>query len=61
MSGFSDSSCGTIGILFKSDFPDSKIVVDFAIGEDKICYVVSYAIAPYFKGMPANEVKKTPC
>ena len=40
-------------------FPDSSIASNFAISEDKIRYMVNYGIAPYFKSLLIDEIKKS--
>ena len=42
-------------------FADSSIALNFAISEDKIRYIVNYGIAPYFKGLLIDEIKKSLC
>ena len=61
MSNFSNSSCNDINTLFKTMFLDSSIASNFAISEDKIRYMVNYGIAPYFKGLLIDEIKKSLC
>ena len=37
-------------------FPDSKIVKSFALGADKLRYLITYGIAPYFYDLLKDNV-----
>ena len=37
-------------------FPDSKIVESFALGADKLHYLITYSIAPYFYDLLKDKV-----
>ena len=47
--------------LFKVMFPDSKIVESFALGADKLRYLITYGIAPYFYDLLKDNVNNSDC
>ena len=42
-------------------FSDSKIVESFALGADKLHYLITYSIAPYFYGLLKDNVNHSDC
>ena len=40
-------------------FPDSKIVESFALGADKLHYLITYGIAPYFYDLLKDNVNNS--
>ena len=44
--------------LFGSLFPDSKIGKDVTLGRTKISYIMNFRLAPYFKSLLIEEIKK---
>ena len=56
MKGHSNNSSSNISTLFKVMFPDSKIVESFALGADKLHYLITYSIAPYFYDLLKDKV-----
>ena len=48
LKGHSNNSSNNISPLFKVMFPDSKTVERFVLGADKLRYLTTYGIAPYF-------------
>ena len=39
-------------------FPDSKIAQNFQLGPDKLKYICNFGVAPYFKDVPKEMLKK---
>ncbi|CAF4273778.1 unnamed protein product [Rotaria sp. Silwood2] len=56
--GLSYNSCNELNELFSSMFPDSAIVGNFSIQADKMSYVISHGLGPYFKKKVIEDVKK---
>ncbi|CAF0764829.1 unnamed protein product [Adineta ricciae] len=56
--GFSYSSCNELNELFPLMFPDSSIAKKFSIQSDKMSYVISHGLGPYFKKQMLEDVKK---
>jgi hypothetical protein len=46
--GFSYSSCNPLNELFSLMFPDSAIATKFSIQSNKMSYVISHGLGPYF-------------
>ena len=42
-------------------FPDSKIVESFALGADKLRYLIIYGIAPYFYDLLKDNNNNSDC
>ena len=42
-------------------FPDSKIASSFQMGPDKLHYYVTFGLAPYFKSLLNDTLKKSDC
>lgn len=58
-SSFSNNSCSDISQIFKCMFPDSAIAKSFELGADKLKYVINFGIAPYFKDILDDILKKS--
>ncbi|CAF4082415.1 unnamed protein product, partial [Rotaria sp. Silwood1] len=56
--GFSYNSCDSIGDIFRSMFPDSKIAEQFNMQSKKISYVISHGIGPYFHRDLIKQLKR---
>ncbi|CAF1203448.1 unnamed protein product [Rotaria sp. Silwood1] len=56
--GLSYKLCDELNELFSSIFPDSSIVGNFSIQADKMSYVISHGLGPYFKKKLIEDVKK---
>ena len=54
--GYSFNSCQNKNDLFCDLFPDSNIAKIFACGKTKCSYIVTYGLAPYFKGLLNDTV-----
>jgi hypothetical protein len=57
--GFSYSSCDELNELFSLMFNDSIIAKKFSMQSDKISYVISHGLGPYFKKKMIEEIKKS--
>ena len=40
-------------------FPDSKIAKSFQVGPDKLKYICNFGLAPFFKTILAEKLKKS--
>ena len=60
-SGYSDNSNNNMNAVFKCMFPDSKIAISFQMGPDKLHYYVTFGLAPYFKSLLTDTLKKSDC
>ena len=58
-SGYSNSSSSDINNVFSTMFPDSKIAQNFQLGPDKLKYICNFGIAPYFKDVLKEMLKKS--
>jgi len=56
--GFSYSSCNELNELFSLMFPDSAIATKFSIQSNKMSYVISHGLGPYFRKKMIDDVKK---
>ena len=56
LKGLSNNSSSNISPLFNVMFPDSKIKESFALGADKLHYLITYGIAPYFHDLLKDNV-----
>ena len=61
LKGHSHNSSNNISPLFKVVFPESKIVESFALGADKLRYLITYGIAPYFYDLLQDNVNNSDC
>ena len=55
---FSYKSCQDTGKLFAKMFPDSTIAKQFALGERKCSYIISFGLAPYFKSVLMKKIEE---
>ena len=55
------SSCNNIAALLNLVFPTDAVVKDFTCGATKATYNVRHGIAPYFKQLMLEDVRKSPC
>ena len=60
-SGYSDNSNNDMNVVFKCMLPDSKIASSFQMGPDKLHYYVTFGLAPYFKSLLTDTLKKSDC
>ena len=58
-SGYSNNSSSDINKVFSTMFPDSKIAQNFQLGPDKLKYICNFGIAPYFKDVLKEMLKKS--
>ena len=58
-SGHSNTSSSDINKVFSTMFPDSKIAQNFQFGLDKLKYICSFGIVPYFKDVLKEMLKKS--
>ena len=58
MSHYSYKSCEGTSKLFQAMFPDSRIASQFSCGEKKCAYLVCFGLAPHFKQLLKDVVKK---
>ena len=61
MCNLSPNAASNMTQLFGSLCPDSKIAKDVTLGRTKISYILNFGLAPYFKSLLIEEIKKTPC
>ena len=58
MSHYSYKSCQGTSKLFPAMFPDSRIASQFSRGEKKCAYLICFGLAPHFKQLLKDVVKK---
>ena len=58
MSHYSYKSCEGTSKLFQAMFPDSRIASQFTCGEKKCAYLICFGLAPHFKQLLKDVVKK---
>ena len=58
MSLYSYKSCEGTSELFQAMFPDSRIASQFSCGEKKCAYLICFGLAPHFKQLLKDVVKK---
>ena len=58
-SGFSSSLCDYIAQLMTAMFPDSDIATKLTLGRTKVGYGVNYGIAPHFRNLLMDDIKKS--
>ena len=61
LGGYSTNSCSDNAGLFQHMFPDSEIAKSFQLGPTKIKYLTNFGIAPYYKSVLLDRIKKGPC
>ena len=59
MSHFSKNSAYDVTDVFKAMFPDSSIAQHMSCGPNKLSYLISFGIAPYFKRVAFNRHKES--
>ena len=60
-SGYSDNSNIDMNVVFKCMLPDLKIASSFQMRPDKLHYFVTFGLAPYFKSLLTDTLKKYDC
>ena len=58
MSHYSYKPCEGTSKLFQAMFPDSRIASQFSCGEKKCAYLICFGLAPHFKQLLKDVVKK---
>lgn len=58
MCGFSARGASKSSDLFKVMFPDSYIAEKFSMQKDKLGYIVSYGLGPYFQNALCSDLKQ---
>ena len=58
MYNLSSNAASNMTQLFSSLFPDSKVAKDVTLGRTKISYIMNFGLAPYFKSLLTEEIKK---
>ena len=61
MSHFSLNSAQDIMEIFKAMFPDSNIVQGMRCGPTNLSYFITFGIAPSFRELLIDDLKKAPC
>ena len=61
MSHFSLNSAQDRTEIFKVIFPDINIAQGMSCGPTKLSYLITFGIAPYFKQLLIDDLKKAPC
>ena len=61
LKGHSSNSSIIISSLFEVMFPDSKTVASFALGVNKLLYLITYGIVPYFYNFLKVNVNNSDC
>ena len=59
LKGHSNNSSSNVSPLFKVMFLDSKIIESFALGADKLHYLITYGSAPYFYNLFKDNVNNS--
>ena len=57
-SHLSMNSCVDLSDLLKMMFPDSSIAKKISLGKDKVSYIITFGLAPYFKDCLTQRVKR---
>lgn len=52
------NSCTDLCDTFSIMFPDSEIAKRMTLGSDKVAYIISYGLAPFFKTQLLNQLSK---
>lgn len=60
-SHYSYKSCEDISQILRMMFPDSEIAKQFSCGERICAYLCCFGIAPHFKDMLFQQIKKEDC
>ena len=59
ISGYSNNSSANLNNLFSCMFPDSQLAKSFKLGADKMRYSINFGLAPFFKSLLYEEIKKS--
>ena len=57
-SGYSNNFCCDLQKIFSAIFTDSNIAKSITVAADKMRYVVNFGVAPVFKSILLDSVKK---
>ena len=58
ISGYSNNSSANLNNLFSCMFPDSQLAKSFKLGADKMRYSINFGLAPFFKSLLYEDIKK---
>ena len=61
ISGYSNNSSANLNNLFSCMFPDSQLAKSFKLGADKMRYSSNFGLAPFFKSLLYEDIKKSCC
>ena len=61
ISGYSNNSSANLNNLFSCMFPDSQLAKSFKLGADKMRYSINFGLAPFFKSLLYEDIKKSCC
>ena len=61
ISGYSNNSSANLNNLFLCMFPDSQLAKSFKLGPDKMRYSINFGVAPFFKSLLYEDIKKSCC
>ena len=61
ISGYSNNSSANLNNLFLCMFPDSQLAKSFKLGPDKMLYSINFGVAPFFKSLLYEDIKKSCC
>ena len=61
ISGYSNNSSANLNNLFSCMFPDSQLAKSFKLGADKMRYSIDFGLAPFFKSLLYEDIKKLCC
>jgi len=56
--GYSYRSCDDLGDLFRTMFPDSKIAEHYKMERNKLSYVISHGLGPFFHNDLVRDIKQ---
>ena len=61
ISGYIDNSSANLNNLFSCMFPDSQLDKSNKLGADKMRYSIDFGLAPFFKFLLYEDIKKSFC
>ena len=61
ISGYSNNSSANLNHLFSCMFIDSQLAKSFKLGADKMRYSIDFGLAPFFKSLLYEDIKKLCC
>ena len=61
ISGYSNNSSANLNNLFSCMFPDSQLAKSFKLGANEIRYSINFGLAPFFKSLLYEYIKKSCC